>query len=112
MNKRIKFARLEKKLSQSQLAQLLAVSRSAVGQWESVEGTLPNVAHLIQISKVLSVDFKWLAIGESKILHKKQTIPTLPIEPIISAQEEKILTLIRNMPAGKRRALLIFLSYD
>lgn len=112
MRKRIKAARKNVGVSQSRLAKLLGVSRSAVAQWESVEGTLPHLDNLVQLSRVLGVDFAWLATGEVRGTQKKQSIPKLVEEPVLSQQEIKILGCIRRMPVGKRRALAVFLDYD
>ncbi len=40
------------------LTDLLNVSRSAVSQWESVEGSSPSTQHLLQIASLLKVSFE------------------------------------------------------
>ena len=113
MHRRIKTARLERSVSQSQLAKLLQVSRSAISQWESVTGSLPNLAHLLQIARVLEVNFIWLATGNhDNIKGDIYVMKEVKMGAKLNAEEDEILKLIQKMPAGKKRTLLTFLRYD
>lgn len=60
---RIRQARLDAKLSQTQLALKTGVQRSAVAQWERDGGTRPTVDRLADIAIVTNVNFEWLATG-------------------------------------------------
>lgn len=64
---RIRQARAACGLSQDKLAVRVGVRRSAVAQWESPEGTSPNVAHLAQVAVVTGVCFEWLATGRGPV---------------------------------------------
>lgn len=60
---RIRLARTQAKLTQTALAQRLAVQRSAITQWECESGTCPSVRHLVQVACETDVLFEWLATG-------------------------------------------------
>jgi transcriptional regulator with XRE-family HTH domain len=59
---RITYARKRMGLSQSQLAGMLGVSRGACGQWEQGV-SLPSVAHMAELARIMEVSFEWLATG-------------------------------------------------
>lgn len=63
---RIRQARLEAKLSQSQLAEKTGVHRSAVAQWERSGGSRPTVDRLAQIATLTGVSYEWLATGRGE----------------------------------------------
>jgi SOS-response transcriptional repressor LexA len=58
---RLATARDERRLSQTDIAVALGVTRGAVGQWET--GTAPSTENLIQAALELDVSFEWLATG-------------------------------------------------
>jgi transcriptional regulator with XRE-family HTH domain len=60
---RIRTARLASGRSQAELARLLDVSRSAVAQWESPDGSDPSAANLARLATMLECSFEWLATG-------------------------------------------------
>ena len=66
---RIRQARVAAKFSQQQLANRLGVQRSAVAQWESSVGTVPNMKHLTMIAVATGVAFEWPApkIGRAHV---------------------------------------------
>lgn len=59
LGEKLKDARKQAGLSQEQLAEKLAVSRSAVAKWETDKG-IPDVANLKAISKLLNVSIDYL----------------------------------------------------
>lgn len=63
---RIRQARLESKLSQAALAEKIGIQRSAVAQWERVNGSRPTVDNLCKIATIASVRFEWLATGRGQ----------------------------------------------
>lgn len=63
MPTRIRRARRIAKLSQAQLARQLGIQRSAVAQWEQLNGTSPSVHHLVHLAVVTGMCFEWLATG-------------------------------------------------
>ncbi len=60
---RIRNARLTTGLSQAALAEKIGVQRSAVAQWEMLNGSSPTVDNLAKLAKITSVRFEWLATG-------------------------------------------------
>ncbi len=61
--RRIREARARIHLSQEALALDLGVSRSAVAQWERVDGTCPSVENLIALARRTGLAFEYLATG-------------------------------------------------
>ncbi len=59
LGEKIKEARKQSSLSQEQLAEKMAVSRSAVAKWESGKG-LPDVENLRLLSRILNVSIDYL----------------------------------------------------
>lgn len=63
LRERIRNARLTTGLSQAALAEKIGVQRSAVAQWEMLNGSNPTVENLCKIATITSVRFEWLATG-------------------------------------------------
>lgn len=59
LGKRMKHARVLKKMTQETLAEKIGVSRTAIARWESGE-TNPTVDHLIKICNLLEVNASFL----------------------------------------------------
>lgn len=60
---RIRHSRLTAGLSQAALAEKIGIQRSAVAQWERVDGSRPTVENLCKLATITSVRFEWLATG-------------------------------------------------
>lgn len=60
---RIRQARLSAELSQAALAEKIGIQRSAVAQWERLDGSRPTVENLCKIATITAVRFEWLATG-------------------------------------------------
>jgi transcriptional regulator with XRE-family HTH domain len=60
---RLRNCRMHLGLTQAALAQRIEVSRSAVAQWESHDGSLPSTASFTQLAAALGCSFEWLATG-------------------------------------------------
>lgn len=60
---RIRQARRHAGLSQTQLAGLIGVGRSAVAQWEHRDGAHPTVDNMTKLAIATDVRFEWLATG-------------------------------------------------
>ncbi|CDL80928.1 repressor [Xenorhabdus szentirmaii] len=71
MHERIKQARLAKKLTQAELADMLGVTPQSVQQWES--STEPRKTRLTALASILDADVNWLLFGESIKPLKKDT---------------------------------------
>ncbi len=65
---RIRSARQAARLTQTDLAARLRVSRSAVAQWENASGSTPATAHFVGLAQVLGCTFEWLATGRGRRL--------------------------------------------
>ncbi|WP_339959390.1 helix-turn-helix transcriptional regulator [Photorhabdus hainanensis] len=63
MHERIKQARLAKKLTQAELADMLGVTPQSVQQWES--STEPRKSRLTTLASILDTDVNWLLFGET-----------------------------------------------
>jgi len=63
LRERIRNARLTTGLSQAALAEKIGVQRSAVAQWEMLNGSHPTVENLAKLATITSVRFEWLATG-------------------------------------------------
>lgn len=61
---RIRSARQAARLTQSELAAALGLSRSAVAQWESASGSAPSTASFARLATTLGCTFEWLATGQ------------------------------------------------
>lgn len=65
-NEKLQQLRLQRNLTQEQLAEQLYVSRTAISKWESGKG-YPNIESLKYISKLFSVSIDDLLSGEKLI---------------------------------------------
>ena len=65
---RIRLARRRGGMSQTQLASAVGVARSAVAQWEKLNGPRPTNAHMAQIAVCCNVCYEWLATGRGEII--------------------------------------------
>lgn len=63
MAARIRTARLRAAMTQSQLADRIGVTRSAVVNWEISTRPKPNITNLVSIAIETNVSFEWIAIG-------------------------------------------------
>ncbi len=59
IGKRIRELRLERKLSQNQMAELLSVSQDTISLWETGK-SLPSAEYLIEISKNFNVSTDYI----------------------------------------------------
>lgn len=100
---RIREAREQAGVSQTELARLLGVTRSACSQWESPQGTAPRRERLEQLATLLGVSFEWLATGrgsEQALAEVQVTSPDLPPD------QQELLALYRRLPPRLRLAVL------
>lgn len=66
MSQRLISARNAAKLSQSDVADRLLISRNAVSQWENGSNS-PKSARLPELAKLYGVSFEWLATGRGEM---------------------------------------------
>ena len=112
INARVRQARKAAGISQTRLAKLLGVTRSACSQWELTQGTAPRRDRLEQLANVLGVSYEWLATGK-KSKEERGTFGvkegTPPYRTAITADQEELLKLYNALSVKKRIALLEFL---
>lgn len=103
MANRIRRARALARVSQSQLAAQVGVTRSAVAQWESKANVRPSMDHLSRIAIVTEVQFEWLATGRGPTKHESdQTAGTDAKVFAQSETETRLLALLRRLSAKRQ----------
>ncbi len=109
---RIKRARIGAKISQQKLAESIQVHRSAVSQWESENGTRPNVEHLVKIAVLTQVQFEWLATGRGAFRSSdKEEQVALRLEDFAQNEiETRILQMVRKLSRKKLQAVCVVLE--
>lgn len=115
INARIRQARKDAGISQSRLAGMLGVTRSACCQWESARarGTAPRRERLEQLASLLGVSYEWLATGRkpkeerTAFMIKEGSVPGY--RAAMTDDQEELLKLYNALPVKIRKALLEFL---
>lgn len=97
---RLRVLRVDRGLTQEQLALEVGVGKGAISQWER-DGTEPSFAALTTIARVLGVSLDELILGP-------HAAPTA--ESILKPKEAELLALFRSLPAKKRAAVLALLD--
>jgi len=105
IGQRIQQAREKSGMSQTRLAELLGVTRSACSQWESGSGTSPRRERLEQVAQLLSVNYEWLATGRGSMRGRSRPMR----EGVLGPEEQELLSVFGQLPSGARRALIDFL---
>lgn len=113
INARVRHARKAAGISQSRLAQILGVTRSACSQWESPAGTTPRRERLEQLAAVLGVSYEWLATGRRSKDEKQSYVfredALSSYKTAITSDQEELLKLYNALPVKARIALMEFL---
>ncbi len=110
---RIKQARKDAGLSQSDLAERLGVDRSAVAQWERNNPAGPTVGHLTRIALATGVSFEWLATGRGpRVIGGEGDEPPGVVMDYIaqSETEERLLVAFRSLSALEQVPVLAMLE--
>ena len=112
INARVKQARKAAGISQSKLAQVIGITRSACSQWESPQGTTPRRERLEQLAYLLGVSYEWLATGrktkdEKSALNVRED--TSSYRTAMAPDQVELLNLYRALSVKVRIALLEFL---
>ena len=108
LSDRVRAARRSRGLSQSELAVLLRVDRSAVGHWERGEGSAPSTARLFALAKIAGVCGEWLATGSGPMRPsdlREHTASSLAL----NGEEERLVCAYRSL-AGRARVALLKLA--
>lgn len=107
---RIRKARRNAGFSQSQLADLMKVTRSACGQWEMEGGTTPRGHRLERLASILNVTVEWLATGEGAPEGAPRTADGVPIyRNGLTDDERTLLDAYSHLDGDTRKALLVLL---
>lgn len=106
---RVRVARRFAGLSQTELAALVGVHRSAVSHWESRHARNPAMAHLRSIAEATGVSFEWLATGRGAMGLSAETmmdaIPAADAMLVDDPLEMRLVAAFRAMPDMARIAL-------
>lgn len=107
---RIRLARRAVGMSQSQLAQVVGVQRSAVSHWEAPMGKNPSVSHLREIAMVTGTQFEWLATGRGEMPLSREvhldSIATAEALLVEDTLEFRLIEAFRAAPLRTRLSLL------
>lgn len=101
IGQRITALRKEKNISQTELANLLNVSRQAVSKWEQGLST-PDTTKLIQLAELLGTEVEYLATGT----HPEPGSVVLNVVETVERVEEKVIVKevirhVRRKPVKK-----------
>lgn len=107
---RIRMARRRKEMTQGQLASVLHVSRSAVGNWESVTGISPSSTRLIAIALATEVSYEWLATGRGEPSLCEDWTPAADAELVDDPVERRVLRAFRHARPATRKMVLQMLE--
>jgi transcriptional regulator with XRE-family HTH domain len=105
---RIREARDQAGISQTELARLLGVTRSACSQWESSGGTAPRRDRLEQLAGLLGVSFEWLATGRGADGSQTDKVAEVPAgyATALPSDQRELLERYRRLTARQRIAVL------
>lgn len=104
---RIRAARRAAGLSQSQLAELMNVTRSACSQWEQPQGTAPRGTRLERLATLLGVSVEWLATGNGEMDGRDRAADTRPsYRNALTDEERELLDAYAHLRKDGRRAVL------
>ena len=100
IGERITTLRKQQNMSQSQLADLMAVSRQAVSKWEK-DQTSPDTLNLIRLAEVLNTEIEYLATGQKK----EGPAEAEPVIQTVVKEVERIVTVETTVdrPVIRRR---------
>ena len=93
---KIKAARLEKKLTQEQVAELLGVSRQTISNWEN-EKSYPDIISVIKMSDCYEVSLDYLLKGEQKMNTYYDYLEESTNVVKSNANRNKIITILSYM---------------
>jgi Predicted transcriptional regulators len=108
---RIRTARLRAGMTQSELAQHLGVSRTAVVNWESgTNRARPSGERLEEICRLTGVAWEWLATGRGQAALSDENQLAVDAELVDDPIERRLLQAFRSRDAVVRQAVLTLLE--
>lgn len=99
---RVRRARVTARLTQAELALATGVKRSAVAQWERVNGTNPSPEHLASIALATGFLFEWLATGRGLPSSDESIEPPQILDIAQSSLESRMLDAMKRLPDAKQ----------
>jgi transcriptional regulator with XRE-family HTH domain len=105
---RIRQARIQAGMTQSELAKQIGVHRSAVAQWESNKRSNPTTHHLELIAQCTEVRFEWLATSRGQIKVDPDEV-AMAITMNVFARDSLEVTLLewfREIPVRARMSFI------
>ena len=93
---KIKAARLEKKLTQEQVAEILGVSRQTISNWEN-EKSYPDIISVIKMSDYYEASLDYLLKGEQKMNTYYDYLEESTNVVKSNANRNKIITILSYM---------------
>ena len=110
LTERIRTAREQAGLSQTDVAKALRVSASAVNQWEQGLSKNIKLEHFFALANLLKQDPQWLATGTAfPYMRRTPATPPKQYDSPLTREEKALLHHIRRMPDTLRKVLLKFL---
>ena len=109
MQERIRRARRRAGLSQTGLAALVEVRRSAVSNWESANEVLPSMQNLVAIARACRVSIEWLGTGRGGMTLDPEALADVPAadaELVDAHEERELLAAYRNLPRRSQHLIL------
>ena len=111
LSTRIRTARVRARISQAELAGMLGVSRSAVGNWESAKARVsPSSERLAELALATGVSYEWLATGRGTPLALIDGIPAADAEMVEDPVERRLLQAFRACSDQYRQAILVVIE--
>lgn len=114
---RIRLARQAARMTQTQLAHKLGVSRSAVAQWESLLGAAPATTNLGKLALALHCSFEWLAtargsrgIGRTSTSEDAAEVAVALRHFARDDDEEHVLSIFRQLQTFDRTVAIALLE--
>jgi len=109
---RIRQARRGAELSQSELATIVGVARSAVAQWERRDGAKPTTDNMAKIAMATAVSFEWLATGRGgRWLGGDAETPAMMLNFYAQCGlEERLLLAFRTLRSPEQQPLVDFVE--
>ncbi len=102
---RIERLRLEKKLSKKELAKVIGVSGTTIGQWEKGE-VVPRDDKVNRLAQYFNVSFEWLRVGvDSTLVSNVVEGKIISIRPYVSSLPDLFFDL-RELPKGHSNHLM------
>ncbi|KFN49196.1 helix-turn-helix transcriptional regulator [Arenimonas composti] len=109
---RIRQARRGASMSQSELAAIVGVARSAVAQWERKDGARPTTENMSKIALATAVSFEWLATGRGgRWISGDEDSPAMMLNFYAQCGlEERLLLAFRTLRAPEQQPLVDFVE--